>query len=302
MITPIKRNLIILKDAFRQSDAPAKRRFFIFFILTTFTVFTSGLTFSIQSTTQGRYTDAALYTLALILIMSVHAFSRFVQARSYGVYSALPLFIPMPLFSPFGTIGVATRTASVGLNARALFDIAFWGPFFTFILSVVFLFIGVLQSDIVPIKSQFENPLILTGILALLKDIPPGYDVAMHPLTVAGWAGLLFTAINLFPLGSLSGGQIAYALFGRRQRDIGYLFMAALFIMALYYPLWFAFVIAFIYLGVEHPAVRQAVNPLFSDFNPRLSENSLDRRRQLFALLSACIFAVSFTLTPFGAS
>ena len=35
---------------------------------------------------------------------------------------------PPPLFSPFGTLGVVTRTAHNGAGSRALFDVAFWGP------------------------------------------------------------------------------------------------------------------------------------------------------------------------------
>ncbi|MBV6492840.1 MAG: hypothetical protein LDLANPLL_00845 [Turneriella sp.] len=300
MVSILKRNWKILTSAFQHTDAPTRRRFVVLFFLTAFTMFLSGATFSRQITSSGRYADAGVFTLALMTILSSHAFTRFIQARSYGVFAALPFFIPMPLFSPFGTLGVVTKTANVGLSVKALFDIAFWGPVMSFLLSVTFLFIGVWVSDVAPGRGAFDNPLILTGIIHLLKDIPSGYDIAMHPLIAAGWAGLLFTAINLFPLGSLSGGQIAYALFGPRQRTVGYLFMTALFVMALYYPLWFAFVLIFIYLGVEHPSIRQNLNPLFADINPNFGMGALDRRRQLLSLVSATIFALSFTVTPFA--
>ncbi len=299
MLGKIKRNWNIIRDGFRQSDTATRRRHLVLFVLTCFTLFLAGANFSSHSTASAKYIDAAIYAVAVIVILSSYAFARFVQARSYGVYAGLPFFIPMPVFSPFGTFGVITRTANVGVNTRALFDIAFWGPVMSFSFSVPCLVLGTYLSEVVAGTPQFENPLILKGIARLMKDIPLGYDLAAHPLLAAGWAGLLFTAINLFPLGSLSGGQIVYALFGNRQRDIAYIFMAFLFVMALYYPMWFAFVLMFIYLGVEHPELRQAKNPLFFDMTQATTRQPLDRRRQYLALLCAVIFAVSFTLRPF---
>ena len=88
----------------------------------------AGTNFSSRTTTADRYADAAIYAVALSVILLGYSFARYVQARSYGVYASLPFFIPMPLFSPFGTFGAVTRTANVGVHTRALFDIAFWGP------------------------------------------------------------------------------------------------------------------------------------------------------------------------------
>lgn len=301
MLSRVRRNLYILKDAIHETDRLTFRRHLILFLLTCLTVVLSGINHSSKTTANGRYLDAVIYGFAMMAILLGHSLSRLIQARSYGVYSGLPFFIPMPLFSPFGTFGVITRTANVGVNTRALFDIAFWGPVVSFVLSLVFLILGTYLTEVVAGVAQFENPLILRLIAHALKDIPQGYDLAAHPLLAAGWAGLLFTAINLFPLGSLSGGQIAYALFGARQRDIAYGFLACLFVMALYYPMWFAFVLGFIYLGLEHPELKQFRNPLFFDVAQSTPRQSLDRRRQFLAVIVAVIFALSFTLRPFSA-
>jgi len=302
MISNLRKYSYLIADGVKSSDALTRRRHLIFLVLTFFTVFLSGVNFSSRVKPFEKYIDAAIFACALMLILAGYSLTRYVQARSYGLFASLPLFIPFPVFTPFGTLGVLTRTTQVGVHTRTLFDVAFWPPIISFSLSLPCLIAGTYFTDVVHGKPLFENPLILKWLAQLIKDIPAGHDLASHPLLAAGWAGIFFTAINLFPVGSLSGGQIAYSLFGHRQRDIAYVFMAGLFTMALYYPMWFGFVLAFIYMGIEHPELRQARNPHFFDVGQTTIRQPLDRQRQYLALICAAIFALSFTIKPFDAN
>src|SRR3989442_1444019 len=52
-------------------------------------------------------------------------------------------------------------------------------------------------------------------------SLPEGTMVYTHPMADAAWVGFFVTALNLFPVGQLDGGRIAYALFGRSHALIG---------------------------------------------------------------------------------
>jgi membrane-associated protease RseP (regulator of RpoE activity) len=95
--------------------------------------------------------------------------------------------------------------------------------------------------------------------------IPEGHDVFIHPVALAAWVGLFVTALNLFPVGQLDGGRIAYALFGHRHRwvSIG-TFVGLLALGALAgSPNWFVFAgLVFLLVGFHHAPPLDDLTPL----------------------------------------
>ena len=69
----------------------------------------------------------------------------------------------------------------------------------------------VLQEDLLPVPALlFQGSLLLGGIAkAVLGPGPPGGGPTLiHPFLVSGWCGLVVTALNLLPVGSLDGGRM----------------------------------------------------------------------------------------------
>ena len=91
-----------------------------------------------------------------------------------------------------------------------------------------------------------------------------GVDVFLHPLAWAGWSGLLVTAFNLFPVGQLDGGHVAYVLFGRATRIVGFVVVGLMVVVGLvFWQGWlFWALLIFLVIGVGHPPPLNELAPL----------------------------------------
>jgi membrane-associated protease RseP (regulator of RpoE activity) len=80
---------------------------------------------------------------------------------------------------------------------------------------------------------------------------------------VAGWVGLFFTALNLFPVSQLDGGHVAYALSPRLHRLVGLATVGLLLGMGTRAEMWLVWAAVVLVLGrfrLGHPPV---VDPRF---------------------------------------
>jgi membrane-associated protease RseP (regulator of RpoE activity) len=106
------------------------------------------------------------------------------------------------------------------------------GPLAGLIVAIPLLGFGLTQSQpVTSIQSasifDFEalDPKVSLG-LAVFSKLVLGSNLGMHqainlhPIAVAGWLGVLFTAFNLMPVGQLDGGRMVHAVFGQRTGAI----------------------------------------------------------------------------------
>ena len=157
------------------------------------------------------------YSLPVLLILGAHEMGHYAACRRHAVGATLPYFIPAPFL--FGTMGAVIRMRPPIPGRRALFDIGIAGPLAGFIVAVPVLAVGVATSRVEPLPSApgeiivFGYPPLVSGLVRLFHGaLAPGVALVESPAMMAGWFGMLITAMNLFPVGQLDGGHITYAL------------------------------------------------------------------------------------------
>ncbi|WP_016951820.1 site-2 protease family protein [Anabaena sp. PCC 7108] len=208
------------------------------------------------------------YALGLMTVLGIHELGHYFTAKFYKIRSTLPYFIPVPFF--LGTFGAFIQMRSPIPNRKALFDVSIAGPIAGFIVTLPLLFWGLANSEIVPINEKYGllnpdslNPkysilLALLAKLALGNELTVKSAIDLHPVAVAGFLGLIVTALNLMPVGQLDGGHIVHAMFGQRTAvAIGQIARLLLLILSFIreeFLLW-AIILLFVPL-IDEPALN----------------------------------------------
>ncbi len=236
----------------------------------------------------------AWYSGTILAILGCHELGHYVACRYYDVDASLPFFLPAPL--PLtGTLGAFIRIREPIRLKRELFDIGIAGPIAGFLVAVPALFIGLAMSRVVRVPPVFVGaelgePLLFKAAEWLFFGTPPdGYTINMHPMAFAAWFGLLATALNLFPIGQLDGGHIAYAVLGRRSSQVTLVMMGVALALTYYSASWAVWTglmcVMLFFFGRHHPPVSDEHDPL-------------DRTRLVLAVVALAMFVVCFTPVP----
>jgi Zn-dependent protease len=182
-----------------------------------------GLWLSLARQTPASLAQGAEFTGSLLTILVAHELGHYVAARVHKVDASLPFFIPMPVLSPFGTMGAVIRMRGVIPTRRALLDIGAAGPLAGLAFALPLYAWGVAHSHVIPIDGSDGMLELGESLLIRLLDHafgPPvgdGMTAVYSPVAYGAWGGMFVTMINLLPVGQLDGGHVAYALFGPRQ-------------------------------------------------------------------------------------
>jgi membrane-associated protease RseP (regulator of RpoE activity) len=227
------------------------------------------------------------YALGLMTILGTHELGHYLTARFYKIRATLPYFIPIPFF--LGTFGAFIKMQSPIPHRKALFDVSIAGPLAGFIATIPLLIWGLAHSEIValPEKTGMLNPNALNPkysvLLALLAKLALGSELTaksaidLHPIAVAGFLGLIVTALNLMPVGQLDGGHIVHAMFGQRTAviigQIARLLLLMLSFIREEFLLW-AIILLFVPL-VDEPALNDVTE--------------LDNKRDFLGLISMAL-------------
>jgi membrane-associated protease RseP (regulator of RpoE activity) len=232
------------------------------------------------------------FTASLLGILVCHEFGHYFMARHFGVAVSLPFLIPFPL-SPFGTMGAVIRMKDIPPSRRAMLLIGAAGPLSGLIVGIPILLLGLSLSQVEALPPlggyTMEGNSLLYGLLKLLvlgRWLPSGgYDVMIHPVAFAGWAGLLVTSFNLLPAGQLDGGHAATALLGHKTRYVTWGVIALCVILGFLWQGWFIWALLIFFFS------RVRAQPL-DDVTP------LSSRERLLAIALLVLFVLTFTPLP----
>lgn len=250
--------------------------------------------------TSERMVSAALFSFSVMLILGSHEMGHYLMARHHGVDSSLPYFIPLPL--GFGTMGAVIRLRGQIPNRNALVDIGAAGPLAGLLIAIPLFAVGLKLCAVVDAPETgpfFPGQMSLWSLvprlprlwLLLFGDgqevtrvsqvfgdnlltwamqqwavgpLPPGKDLAAHPVLIAAWFGMLVTMLNLMPIGQLDAGHLTFAWFGPRAITIGKAMALVLVLMVIFcswtWVVWLAVTTKLV--GFRHPPVMLPDEPL----------------------------------------
>lgn len=237
------------------------------------------------------------FAAALLGILGVHELGHYFLARHYKLDVSLPYFIPFPLNYLTGTLGAVIRIESPFQSRRALFDVGIAGPLAGMAVALPVVAAGLAQAQLVQIDLSaggmvFQEPLLFRWMAELIVGPrPPGFDLEMNPLLMAGWWGFLVTALNLLPVSQLDGGHISYAVFGKHHTIVAWSMFGLAAVVALAKSPGYLLMLGLVFLmGLNHP-------PALDDVS------SIGTPRRILGLLTLLLFFLLATpqpLTPVG--
>ena len=248
--------------------------------------------------TAGDFLWGELYFGAPVMaILGLHELAHYAVARRRHLDASLPYFMPVPPPFILGTLGAFISIREPFPDKKALFDVGVAGPLAGFAASIPIAVAGLYLSIHAPVvpASYCGVSVFGTNYGSLLIGTPlfwevfslflPANLVSLHPLALAGWVGILVTAINLLPAGQLDGGHVFRALFGERSRFVSYAAVILLFGLGLFYFGWLFFAVLILFLGLRHP-------PPLNDVTP------LGKGRAVVGALAAAILITGFVVIP----
>lgn len=135
-----------------------------------------------------------------------------------------------------GLQGAITPFKSPPPDSKSIFDFSIAGPLAGLLVSFLFLIAGMQISSSMDLTDANQLPAFPVGMLKMstlgggvvdyfigggtLMTSAPEAVLALHPMAIAGFSGMISNALALLPLGNTDGGRISMAMFGRRGAHV----------------------------------------------------------------------------------
>ncbi len=325
-----EKHVLYLIDEIPEGKKSNPRTNLLLFIITLISVLVTGGLFSTPTLPEEINGEAFLlllkngwpFAIAILAILGAHEMGHYLVGKKHGVNVTLPYFIPLPIISPFGTMGAFINMKSIPKNKKQLFDIAIAGPLSGIIVAIPIIILGLSLSKVemlpiqIPADSGLQmegNSLLYLGLKYIIfgellpspanyGDMSPiiywlryfftgqpfplgGYDVMIHPIAWAGWAGILVTGLNLIPIGQLDGGHVLTSVFGQKARKVTPIFLILMGLLGFAWSGWWFWAFLLMFLNQIPSQIKDSVT-------------KLDPTRKKLSILMLILFILVFTPVP----
>jgi membrane-associated protease RseP (regulator of RpoE activity) len=241
----------------------------------------------------GDLTGGVVFAFSLLAILTSHELGHYFVSRGEGMITSLPYFIPVP-FHFIGTFGAVIRMKSLVPSRKSLLKVGMSGPIAGFIVAVPIAIVGIVLSEVrvapegVGYLRMGDSLLFYLLTKIIHPNIPMGADIFLHPMAFAGWVGMLVTSINLFPIGQLDGGHVAYSLWLKKRKRLYIPLFAGIILLGTFLWLgWFVWGLLAFYIARRDPVIQDAITPL-------------TKREKLYAIAPLIILILTFIPQPFS--
>ena len=228
--------------------------FIVTFVTTTLAgaEWTNGKSVFMPDYTLADFAGGLPYSICFLTILTCHEFGHYFTAIHYRIKTTLPYYIPLPPLPLFlGTLGALIRIKERITTNKQQFDVGIAGPLAGFVVAIAFLIYGfatlpppehIFQFhpeykqygldyarhvyDTVPegtIDVVIGKNILFVFLEKVFADptrMPNPHEIMHYPFLFAGFLSLVFTCLNLLPIGQLDGGHVLYGLVGYRWHKI----------------------------------------------------------------------------------
>ena len=224
----------------------------------------------IRQVIYARWFEGLVYMICAQLILLSHELGHFFYAVYYRVRCTLPFFIPFPM--AFGTMGAVIAMEGQKANRRQIFDIGIAGPIAGLCFALPILWLGVRDLNLdTPAGGglALDLPLALRWLVdqlhpGKLGEINHVWLSQANPYFIAGWFGLIMTALNMMPVSQLDGGHITYTLWGKGAHWVARAFMVFVFAYIVFasQPAGALMAVLVMLIGTDHPPTSDDKVPI----------------------------------------
>ncbi len=242
----------------------------VLFLLTCFTTFSAGCyhwyptwiggpatygntTMSMSQVIAQNWSDGLLFMVCVMAVLMFHEMGHFLMTVKHRVHASYPHFIPFPMMI-IGTMGAVIGMDRQKMDRKSLFDIGIAGPLAGLVLIVPFVIVGIMTAT--PGPREFGDPLLVKILTLVLRpELSGDQQLAVNPIYMAGWVGMLVTGLNMIPISQLDGGHVSHAVFGKYGKWVSRAVVFGVIAWMVWTDIfqWAGMLILVILLGIEHP-------------------------------------------------